>query len=275
MRGNNCITLYQKEKKMNKKLQELTDATIKEISKLEIVLPEIYNDIFYTQADSLGIKIDEREKEKALIYALNKIQKMKDETEKSTKILKNNIQKARTAIVEQNDNELKVIEEAVVSLERKISHLQEDLYIDELTRIYNRRWLYEKYLDVEKFKHSGVMAFVDIDKFKKVNDNYGHLTGDKVLAMIGSLLRKVDDAFAVRYAGDEFILISKNHNKEKLTKLLEAIRKNLKATNLKHENKTFNITFSFGVVEFSREDDFKETFRNADHLMYKDKKNLA
>ena len=145
------------------------------------------------------------------------------------------------------------------------------MYIDELTHIYNRRWLYEKYLNLEKFDHGGVFAFVDIDKFKRVNDNYGHLTGDKVLAMIGSLLRKVDGAFAVRFAGDEFILISKNHNKEKLTKLLEAIRKNLKATNLKHENKTFNITFSFGVVDFKDKDDFKEIFKKADSLMYQDK----
>ncbi len=101
---------------MNKKLHELTDETIKEIQKLEIVLPEIYNDIFYTKANDLNIKIDEQEKEKALMYAMNKIQKMKDETEKSTRLLKTNIQKARTAIVEKNDNDLKVIEEAVISL---------------------------------------------------------------------------------------------------------------------------------------------------------------
>ncbi|MFK5881846.1 MAG: GGDEF domain-containing protein [Sulfurospirillum sp.] len=257
---------------MNKKLHELTDETIKEIRKLDIVLPEIYNDIFYTKANDLGIKINEKEKKKALIYAMNKIQKMKDETEKSTTLLKTNIQKARTAIVEKNDNDLKMIEEAVISLERKIIHLQEDLYIDELTRLYNRRWLYEKYLDLEKFKYSGVFAFVDIDSFKSVNDNYGHLTGDKVLAMIGSLLRKVEDTFAIRFAGDEFILISENHDKNKLTKLLEAIRRNLEATNLKHENKTFNITFSFGIVDFKEKNNFKEIFKNVDSLMYKDKK---
>ncbi len=256
---------------MNKKLQELTDQTIKEISKLEVVLPEIYNDIFYTKANNLGIKINEKEKEKALIYALNKIQKMKDETEKSTKILKTNIQKAKTAIKEKNIDDLKAIEEAMISLERRIIHLQEDLYIDELTHIYNRRWLYEKYLVSEKFNHDGVFAFVDIDKFKNVNDNYGHLTGDKVLTMIGSLLRKINDAFAVRFAGDEFILISKNLNKEKLTKLLEAIRNNLKATNLKYENKTFNITFSFGIVDFNNNDNFKEIFKKVDLLMYQDK----
>ncbi len=151
-------------------------------------------------------------------------------------------------------------------------HLQENLYIDELTNIYNRRWLYEKYLDSEKFKKEGTFAFVDIDKFKSVNDNYGHLTGDKVLSMIGSLLKKVEDTFAIRFAGDEFILVSENHNKNKLTKLLEVIRKNLKATNLKHENKTFNITFSFGVAGFESGDNFRKIFKEADSLMYENKK---
>ena len=205
------------------------------------------------------------------MYAINKIQKMKDETENSTGILKTNIQKARTAIVEKNDDELKSIEEAVVSLEKKIIHLQEDLYIDELTKIYNRRWLYEKYLKMEKFTNNGVLAFVDIDKFKSVNDNYGHLTGDKVLTMIGSLLGKVNDSFSVRFAGDEFILISNTLDKKKISYLLENIRKNLKLKNLRHEDKTFHISFSYGVADFSVGDNYKEVFQKADSLMYIDK----
>ena len=256
---------------MDKKLIELTDEVIKEVRKLEVVLPEIYKDIFYSKADQLNIKIDEESREKALIYALKKIQKMKDETEESTHELKSNIQKARTAIVEKNDNDLKVIENAVISLERKIMHLQEDLYIDELTKIYNRRWLYEKFLEFEKFQHDGVFAFIDIDHFKSVNDNYGHLVGDKVLTMIGSLLRKVEDSFAVRFAGDEFILISKRHNKKNLTRLLDIINKNLRSTNLKHKEKTFNITFSFGIVKFNKNDEFNKIFKLSDDLMYKNK----
>jgi len=257
---------------MNKKLQEITDETIKELSKLEIVLPEIYAEIFFTKAKELNIKIDEQDKEKALMYALEKIQHMKDETEESTSTLRTHIQKARTAIVQKNDVALKDIEDAVISLEKKIIDLQENLYIDELTQNYNRRWMYEKFLHVEKFKQNGIFAFVDIDDFKSVNDNYGHLTGDKVLKMIGTLLRKVENANIIRFAGDEFILISSDYNLQKLTKLLDIIKNNLKATNLKHENKTFNISFSFGVIEYKKDDNFKEIFKKADDSMYKNKK---
>lgn len=257
---------------MNKKLQEITDETIKELGKLEIVLPEIYTEIFFAKARELNIKIDEKDKEQALMYALKKIQDMKDATEKSASALKTHIQKARSAIVQKNDVELKNIENAVTALEKKIIDLQENLYIDELTQNYNRRWMYEKFLDAEKFKQDGLLAFIDIDNFKSVNDNYGHLTGDKVLKMIGALLRKVENTNVIRFAGDEFILISSYHNINKLSKLLEVIRNNLKSTNLKHENKIFNVSFSFGIINYKKGSSFKEIFKKADDLMYKNKK---
>ncbi len=253
---------------MNKKLQELTDETIREIRKLEIVLPEIYKDIFFTKANELDITIDEDDREKAMIYALKKIQKMRDETENSASSLKTNIQKARVAIIDGNEKDLKSIEDDVIALEKKIVHLQEDLYLDELTNIYNRRWLYEKFLNSETFLDNGAFAFIDIDDFKNINDSFGHLVGDKILAMIGSLLRKVENSFAIRFAGDEFILLSKKHNQKELIKLLKNIRRNLYATNLKHENQTFNISFSFGVTNFEKGEKFKEIFKKSDDLMY-------
>jgi len=256
---------------MNKNLQEITDETIKELSKLEIVLPEIYAEIFFTKAKELNIEINEQDREQALMYALEKIQKMKNETEESTSLLKTHIQKARTAIVQKDNDALKNIEDEVVVLEKKIIDLQENLYIDELTQNYNRRWMYEKFLNIENFKQNGIFAFVDIDNFKSVNDNYGHLTGDKVLKMIGTLLKKVENANTIRFAGDEFILISSYYNLHKLTKLLKSINNNLRGTNLKHENKTFNISFSFGVIEYKKNDNFKEICKKADDLMYKDK----
>ncbi len=257
---------------MNKKLQELTDETIKELRKLEIVLPEIYKDIFYTKANELNIQINEKDKEKALLYALEKIQNMKNITEESTNLLKTHVKNARIAIVEKNDSDLKNIEEAVVELEKKIINLQENLYIDELTQNYNRRWMYEKFLDSEKFKQDGIFAFIDIDNFKNVNDSYGHLTGDKVLRVIGTLLKKIENAITIRFAGDEFILVDNGQNIASLTRLLNNLNNNLKTTNLKHKDKTFNIAFSFGIVNYNKNDSFKEVFKKADDLMYKNKK---
>ena len=70
---------------MNKKLKELTDDTLKAIRKLEVVLPEVYTDIFYSKAKSKGVSIDETSKKQALLYALERIEQVSDEASKSTK----------------------------------------------------------------------------------------------------------------------------------------------------------------------------------------------
>ncbi|MBP6497716.1 MAG: hypothetical protein KA253_03485, partial [Campylobacteraceae bacterium] len=86
-----------------------------------------------------------------MIYALKKIQNIKDETEKSTSILKENVSNAKVAIANKDNIALEVIENNMIDLEKKISSLQQELYIDELTHLYNRRWLFEKYLQNDIF----------------------------------------------------------------------------------------------------------------------------
>jgi len=259
---------------MNKELQELTDLTIKEIRKLEIVLPEIYRDIFYTKAEELGVVISENDKEMALIYALKKIQTLKNETEKSTSILKENVSNAKVAIANKDNEALQVIEENMIDLEKKISLLQQELYIDELTHLYNRRWLFEKFLMHDQFVQEGVFAFIDINNFKHINDTYGHLVGDKVLNVLGKVLKRIDKAFAVRFAGDEFIILSLEHNEEEIEKILHTVNNNLKTTQLKHHDKTFTVDFSFGVSGFKNKEAFKVVLEKADEKMYRYKKSL-
>lgn len=257
---------------MNQKLEELTDATIKEIRKLEIVLPEIYKDIFYTKADEMKIVISDNDKEMAMIYALKKIQNLKDETEKSTSILKENVSNAKVAIANKDNIALGIIENNMIDLEKKISLLQQELYIDELTHLYNRRWLFEKFLQNDTFQENGVFAFIDINDFKRINDTYGHMVGDKVLNLLGKVLRRIDNTFAVRFAGDEFIVLSSAHNEEEIEKILHTVNHNLKSTNLKHHEKVFTVDFAFGITKFSKDDSFKKILEVADQKMYDKKK---
>ncbi|MBV5277799.1 MAG: GGDEF domain-containing protein [Campylobacteraceae bacterium] len=257
---------------MNKELQELTDATIKEIRKLEIVLPEIYKDIFYTKAEEMNIVISENDKEMAMIYALKKIQNLKDETEKSTSILKENVTNAKVAIANKDNIALEVIENNMIDLEKKISSLQQELFIDELTNLYNRRWLFEKYLKDDKFLENGVFAFLDINDFKHINDTYGHIVGDKVLNILGKVLKRIDNTYAIRYAGDEFIIVSHSHTIVEIEKVLNTVNNNLKTTNLKHRDHIFNVDFAFGTASFLKNSSFNEILEEADHKMYHQKK---
>jgi len=259
---------------MNKQLQELTDVTIKEIRKLEIVLPEIYRDIFYTKATELNIVIGENDKELALIYALKKIQTLKNETEKSTTILKENVSHAQVAIANKDNAALQMIEENMIDLEKKISLLQQELYIDELTHLYNRRWLFEKYLESDAFNEKGSFAFIDINNFKHINDTYGHLVGDKVLHVLGKVLKRIEDTSSIRFAGDEFIVLSSKYTTDELEKILHTVNNNLRATHLKHNEKTFHVDFAFGVASFKKKDLFKTVLEGADQKMYGYKKSI-
>lgn len=259
---------------MNKQLQELTDLTIKEIRNLEIVLPEIYRDIFYTKAKDLGIKLSDIDKEAAMLYALRKIQLIQNETERSASALKENVMNAQIAITNKDNMALQFIENNMIELESKIASLLEELYIDELTRLYNRRWLFEKFLKDDHFKNVGHLAFIDINHFKDVNDKFGHIIGDKVLHVIGKVLKKVPNATAIRFAGDEFLMLTDYHSEEEIRKILHTVNQNLLKTPFKHNQELFYIDFSFGITPFKAKDSFKNVLEDADAKMYDYKKSL-
>ena len=138
---------------MKKELQELTDVTIKEIRKLEVVLPEIYKDIFYTKAQELNIVISENDKEMALIYALKKIQMLKDETEKSASILKENVSHAKVAIANKDNAALQMIEENMI--DKLLNYMVSGVVIHDASEFYesvegridstliNKKWMLE------------------------------------------------------------------------------------------------------------------------------------
>ncbi|AOO65495.1 GGDEF domain-containing protein [Sulfurospirillum halorespirans] len=259
---------------MNKQLQELTDLTIKEIRNLEIVLPEIYRDIFYSKAKDLGIKLSDIDKEAAMLYALRKIQLIQNETERSASALKENVMNAKIAITNKDNMALQFIEDNMIELETRIASLLEELYIDDLTRLYNRRWLFEKFLKDDHFKSNGHLAFVDLNHFKEVNDQFGHIIGDKVLHVIGKVLMKVPNTTAIRFAGDEFIILSEQHDEDEIHKILHTVNQNLLKTPFKHNKELFYIDFSFGVASFKAKDSFKKVLEDADTKMYNYKKSL-
>ena len=188
------------------------------------------------------------------------------------KFLKENVSHAKVAIANKDNAALQMIEENMIDLEKKISMLQQELYLDELTHLYNRRWLFEKYLDNDSFTQTGTFCFIDINNFKHINDNYGHLVGDKVLSVLGKVLLRIEKSSAIRYAGDEFIVISHEHGAVEMEKILDTVNNNLKNTNLKHHEKIFHVDFAFGVSAFTKGDSFKTILEDVDEKMYRYKK---
>ncbi len=116
------------------------------------------------------------------------------------------------------------------------------------------------------------LLMIDVDKFKKVNDNYGHLAGDKVLKLIAQIInsskREID--IAGRYAGDEFCIILLNTTKEQAMLTAERIRKKTSATPILINKDKISVTLSIGVAIFEQNSNERATdlISKSDQAMY-------
>lgn len=165
--------------------------------------------------------------------------------------------------------------ETQIELEQKNWILYKMATIDALTKIGNHRTLNDHLksaiLEANKRKSPLSIAMLDIDDFKMVNDNYGHIYGDKVLEEIASIMKKNtrDSDLVGRYGGEEFMIIFTNSDGSTATIVAERIRKAI-------EDKIFidgiRVTISGGVKQYQGEK-LKEFIDNADKNLYKAKNN--
>ncbi|MFF7710857.1 diguanylate cyclase [Pseudomonas sp. NPDC007930] len=150
---------------------------------------------------------------------------------------------------------------------------------DRLTGLYNRgHW--EEALKFEYARHvrygnmSSLIMF-DIDHFKKVNDTYGHPTGDKVIQSVANVVRELirDSDICGRYGGEEFALLLPDTDKAGGQILAERLRQTIESMTVKHDGKEVRFTISLGVADLARPlADHKELIEHADQALYASKK---
>lgn len=147
---------------------------------------------------------------------------------------------------------------------------------DYLTGLYNRRiFNYLLNEEIEKLKKHNTKLFfvlIDIDNFKKINDKYGHITGDKALQYFTKILRKnicKNDIYA-RVAGDEFVVLFKNSSKDKVKEVMRSTRKMLHETVVINDVK---VSFSYGICDIESDENLsiEEIYDIADKNMYENK----
>ena len=148
-------------------------------------------------------------------------------------------------------------------LRKAVTHYKDMSTIDSLTGLQNRR-------AIENVNEYDSIIMGDVDLFKRINDNYGHDTGDQVLKLIGELLRKLvrDGDLVLRWGGEEFIILLKNCS------LINAFNKASElrvAVSALSEKLGFNITMSFGVSEIRENSDVESVVNEADEAMYESK----
>ncbi len=157
--------------------------------------------------------------------------------------------------------------------DQTISGLVEEASIDFLTGLWNRRHL-EKKFETEDFTDAYIIL-ADIDFFKRVNDQYGHICGDYVLKELANILkssfRNVD--YVCRWGGEEFLIYIKHANRMNVIDKLEEIRITIQETTFEYENIKFNITTSFGFCKIDEKLTIDENINRADTALYYGKNN--
>ena len=184
-------------------------------------------------------------------------------------------------VIKAFNNLMVELEDHKNEIENKKISLEKMAYVDHLTGLATRRLLDEEYeLLFESAKRSETtltLIMIDVDYFKKYNDRYGHLEGDRVLKIIGKLLKKVfkrDGDVVSRYGGEEFLVVLYQTSLKDAISLVEEFRENLKICNIKHEDSTFGeVTVSMGIRSgiVSQKQNSHLFLREADKALYKAK----
>lgn len=162
-------------------------------------------------------------------------------------------------------------------LQRELDDAQQEILIDPLTQLYNRKAFDRQISTCLKVSREGRVGFsvvmVDIDSFKQFNDQYGHLLGDRILKFLGSLLSKEIKGkdFVARYGGEEFMVLLSGTSLEKACLVADNIRKSLDGVQLKYVKTgraLGKITISAGVSAVREGDTEESLVKRADDALY-------
>ncbi len=203
--------------------------------------------------------------------------------------LENDIQQLITDIQEPIDNPTKIepikegrdqslqlrqqISVAKTEIKNYIIYTKKQAYVDGLSRVGNRSAYVMVINQIDLDSPFAVIVY-DVNVLKYINDTYGHDTGDRVITIIGSILKSVFDEDCIfRIGGDEFVVILTNAYKDTVEELYKTANTAIEeATN--KEKLPFELSVSKGIAYYDNEKDksYRDVFKRADKNMYEDKK---
>ena len=172
---------------------------------------------------------------------------------------------------------LKEADETIIKLQEEILQLEKESNIDPLTKLYNKRALLRDLETILKFgKNRNLdlsLILFDLDDFKKVNDTFGHIAGDKTLIYIAKVLKNSlrSEVKSYRFGGEEFVVVLNRIELVAAQKIAERILKTISESKLIYKSSTIKITMSGGVTEHKQNDTVDSIIERADRALYKAK----
>jgi len=159
-----------------------------------------------------------------------------------------------------------------------VGKLRKEIITDRLTGAHNRNYLIDvakQLFSLSKRTNNPLSLIIcDIDRFKNINDSYGHLSGDKVLKIFSDTIKNTlrnEDVF-IRIGGEEFIILLPHIDQSQALVAAERLRVNINALSINVEIDTISISASFGVTQIDLNLDIDRNINNADMALYEAKR---
>ncbi len=190
------------------------------------------------------------------------------------------MQEREAALIERHEyatKKLNTLYEETLEYRRQLNNQQQRIFKDPLTKVYNRAAMHER-LDLEykrwvRHQHSLVLSIIDIDQFKRINKNYGHLAGDKALSIIAKTIENQvsDTDFVARFSGEEFLILFTETTEDERNKVLTNIQSAIAKLPFKFKDNHVKITVSICSSEFTNSDIPEKVIERSIQALYKQK----
>ena len=158
--------------------------------------------------------------------------------------------------------------------------LREMAQQDGLTKLLNRQYFEQlgkiEFAKAQRFSTGLTLAMIDIDDFKRINDTYGHLTGDDVLKEMAQTMRSMirDFDLLARFGGDEFVLLMTNTNLSDANALIQRLDQAIKNNVVRSGDHEIKVSASFGIHQLNGEENLEKVLIEADRRLYEAKRRI-
>ena len=169
---------------------------------------------------------------------------------------------------------IKTLSNKVKTMNDELTSAKEETMVDSLTLLYNRkafdRKLREAFGNNSKPEKAFTLIMADIDYFKKINDDYGHIIGDEALKMVAKTIKKIFrlNDFVARYGGEEFVIMINILDEQYVRNVCERFRSKVETMNFKVDNETIPISISLGIAFYKKSDTPETLLDRADKALY-------
>jgi GGDEF domain-containing protein len=259
------------EKKMRNKLEQITNLTVNNVLNNKIILPSSYFDRFNYYAKEMEINLDDdsftKEIHDIIIEDFNKIEEYMKLIISSTITLQEESKNASTAILNKDTNSLNNVYEKMINLEEEIKTLTNQLFLDDTTGIFNRKWIYSKLLDENKnFKTDGICVLLDVMDYHYLQNEYGELLANNLLIFATNFISKklTDENYnfqIARYVENKFFIFIFNETKQEVLNRILNLEQVLINTTLKsNSGLLIKAKYDFKVSLFKENQNSKDVF---------------